>query len=195
MPDKALNGNDQAQLLDYRGGLLNHVSLIYRPGERHLAAKLFNAVGCEVHDRGELYLYISIVPGNPDLTNNVLFAGEATPEQWRFDQELQNALASDTPMAQAYAAFVQRYRRMPARASHFGIRYPSFALLEQTLENFQTRLDPELKGRVEVAGVFRPNESGSFSDRVMQVFLKTDIVATGSLAIGSNIELQAQAWQ
>jgi hypothetical protein len=26
---------DQAQLPDYRGGLLNHVSLIYRPGERH----------------------------------------------------------------------------------------------------------------------------------------------------------------
>jgi hypothetical protein len=156
---------------------------------------LFSTVGCEVHDRGELYLYISIVPGNRDLTNNVLFAGEATPEQWRFDQELQKALASDTPMAHAYAAFVQRYRRMPARASHFGIRYPSFARLEDTLENLETRLDPELKDRVEVAGVFRPKESGSFSDRVMQVFLKTDIVATGSLAIGSNIELQAQAWQ
>jgi hypothetical protein len=62
MPDKAPSGNGQAGLLDYRGGLLNHVSLIYRPGERHLAAKLFNAIGCEVHERGELYLYISIVP-------------------------------------------------------------------------------------------------------------------------------------
>jgi hypothetical protein len=184
--------NGQGQLIDYRGRLLNHMNLVHRPGERQLVSKLFIALGCEVRDTGEPYLFISIAPGNKDLLNNILFATEATPEQWRFEQELQRALTDYLPLAQAYAAFAQKFRTHPQRGTHFGIRYSSFAKLEATLSHLETELDPELKTRVQVVGVFRPNNPGSPTEQVMQAFLETDVVTTGSLSIAQHIELQAQ---
>ena len=59
--------NGQGQLIDYRGRLLNHMNLAHRPGERQLVSKLFIALGCEVRDTGEPYVFISITPGNKDL--------------------------------------------------------------------------------------------------------------------------------
>jgi hypothetical protein len=126
------------------------------------------------------------------LLNNILFATEATPEQWRFEQELQRALTDYLPLAQAYAAFAQKFRTHPQRGPHFGIRYSSFAKLEATLSHLETELDPELKTRVQVVGVFRPNNPGSPTEQVMQAFLETDVVTTGSLSIAQHIELQAQ---
>jgi hypothetical protein len=39
-------------LTNYKGRLLNHVELVYWPGERHLVGKLFTALGCTVIDGG-----------------------------------------------------------------------------------------------------------------------------------------------
>jgi hypothetical protein len=184
--------NGEGQLIDYRGRLLNHMNLVHRPGERQLVSKLFSALGCDVLDTGQPYLFISIAPGNKDLLNNILFATEATPEQWRFEQELQRALADDQSLAQAHAAFAQKFRSHPQRGTHFGIRYPSFAQLEATLARLETDLEPELKTRLQVVGIFRPGTPGSPTERVMQAFLETDVVTTGSLSIAQHIELQAQ---
>ncbi len=36
--------------------LLNHVEMVYLPGERRLVAKLFQALGCAVVDRGGTFM-------------------------------------------------------------------------------------------------------------------------------------------
>ena len=49
--------DQQAQdFLNYKGRLLNHVEMVYRPGERHLVTKLFTALGCTVIDTGATHL-------------------------------------------------------------------------------------------------------------------------------------------
>ena len=81
--------NEQTQgLLNYKGRLLNHVEMIYRPGERHLVTKLFTALGCTVIDTGATHLYIAV--GSPDKygLNNSLYASEVTQEQWLLDSRL-----------------------------------------------------------------------------------------------------------
>ena len=131
MEDSVANG--QGQLIDYKGRLLNHMNLVHRPGERQLVSKLFTALGCEVRDTGEPYLFISIAPGNKDLLNNILFATEATPEQWRFEQELQRVLADDRPLAQAYAAFAKIFAPIPSEG-------PTLSSATHRLPSSRTRL-------------------------------------------------------
>lgn len=190
MANSEADAKAQAGLSGYKGRMLNHIETVYRPGERHLAVKLFKAIGCEVSEFGE-YLRIQIAPGEKDPLNNVLYASEVTPEQWQFEQRLQAALAGESPLAVAHDGYDGRFRRQPQRTAHFGIRFPSYAKLEAALSDLENNLDPELKGRLEVAAVFRPGDPGSYG-KIMQAFLKTDIVAAGIVTLGQHIELQAQ---
>ncbi len=178
--------------LNYKGRLLNHVEMIYRPGERHLVTKLFTALGCTVIDTGATHLYIAVDTPDQHGLNNSLYASEVTQEQWLLEQQLQQALQGESPLAAAYAGYDDKFRRHPQLTSHFGIRFPSFAKLEETLSQLEHHLDPELAGRVQIKGVFRPGDPGSYTDLVMQAFIKTDIAASGLLAFGQHIELQAQ---
>jgi hypothetical protein len=50
--------------------------------------------------------------------------------------------------------------------------------------------DPELAGRVRVAGVFQPGGDGSMSDKVVQAFVSVDTFAAGLLTFPQHIELQ-----
>ncbi len=53
--------DEQAQgFVNYTGRLLNHVEMVYRPGERKLVSKLFTALGCQVIDSGATHLYIAV---------------------------------------------------------------------------------------------------------------------------------------
>ena len=185
--------DEQTQgLSNYKGRLLNHVEMVYRPGERHLVTKLFTALGCEVTDSGAPHLYIAVGARDKYGLNNSLYASEATREQLALEEQLQQALQGESPLAGAYAGYDDKFRRHPQLTSHFGIRFPSFEKLEETLAHLENDLDPELKGRVQVKGVFRPGAPGSYTDLVMQVFIKTDIAASGLLTFGQHIELQAQ---
>jgi hypothetical protein len=185
--------DEQTQgLLNYKGRLLNHVEMVYRPGERHLVTKLFTALGCQVTDSGAPHLYISVGARDKHGLNNSLYASEVTREQLALEEQLQQALQGESPLAAAYAGYDDKFRRHPQLTSHFGIRFPSFDKLEETLAHLENDLDPELKGRVQVKGVFRPGAPGSYTDLVMQVFIKTDIAASGLLTFGQHIELQAQ---
>jgi hypothetical protein len=185
--------NEQTQgLMNYKGRLLNHVELVYWPGERHLVGKLFTALGCTVIDSGATHLYIAV--GSPDKygLNNSLYASEVTKEQLLLEEQLRQALHGESPLAAAYAGYDDKFRRHPQLTSHFGLRFPSFAKLEETLAQLESNLDPELVGRVQIKGVFRPGAPGSYTDLVMQAFIKTDIAASGLLTFGQHIELQAQ---
>ncbi len=189
------NLDEQAQaqgFANYKGRLLNHLEMVYRPGERHLVTKLFTALGCTVVDPGTTHLVISVGATDKFMLNNTLYASEVTEEQWRLESQLQKALEGESPLASAYAGYEEKFRRQPQLTSHFGIRYPSFDAVEKTLDHLQNGLDPELKGRVAIKGLFRPGDPGSMSDFIMQAFIKTDIAASGLITFGQHIELQAQ---
>ena len=189
------NLDEQAQaqgFLSYKGKLLNHLEMVYRPGERHLVNKLFTALGCSVSDTGHTHMGIAVGATDKYGLNNSLYASEVTAEQWALEQQLQKALAEGSALASAYAGYEEKFRRHPQLTSHFGIRYPSFDALEKTLDHLENGLDPELKGRVQIKGVFRPGDPGSYSNVIMQAFIKTDIAASGLITFGQHIELQAQ---
>lgn len=187
------NPNQQAgEFLNYKGRLLNHLEMVYRPGERHLVTKLFTALGCTVIDTGGTHLGISVNPTEEFPRNNALYASEVTPEQWALEQLLQKALEGGSALSAAYAGYEEKFRRHPQMTSHFGIRFPSFDAVEQVVSHLQDNLDAELRGRVQLKAIFRPGGPGSYSDSVMQAFIKTDIAASGLITFGQHIELQAQ---
>lgn len=172
---------------------LNHVELVYAPGERALARTLFELLGCETHDSGGPFLSARIAPGQDSLVNNVMYASEVVPEQWALEQALHAALDGGVLAGPAddYAATLRAH---PQRSCHFGIRYPTADELDATLDRIEHVVEdaPELAGRVSVSGVFRPGDPGSYTDTMTQAFVRTDVIASGLLAFGQHIELQ---WQ
>lgn len=172
---------------------LNHVELVYAPGERALARTLFELLGCSVNDSGGPFLSARIADGQTDLTNNAMYASEVTPEQWTLEQALRDALAGGV-LAGPAEGYLANLRAHPQRSCHFGIRYPTTDDLDATLDRIDRveALAPDLAGRVTVSGVFRPGDPGSYTDTMTQAFVRTDVVASGLLAFGQHIELQ---WQ
>ncbi|HEY8216425.1 MAG TPA: hypothetical protein VIH82_04765 [Acidimicrobiia bacterium] len=167
---------------------LTHVELVYRPGERPLAVKLFDLLGCRPVDRGGVYFTAFIEPAESDYVTNVLYASEVTPAQW----ELEQALHADAAVAGPMHDYVEHLRREPQRSFHFGLRVTEQSTLEELIDRIATagEHDPDLAGRVGVAGVFRPGDEGSITDTMIQAFVWTDIVAAGLLTLGQHIELQ-----
>lgn len=178
-------------IVDGKGRLLNHVELVYRPGERQLVAKVFEVLGCGVIETGGTYLVIPVVKGSNDMSNNVFYASEVTPEQWRFEQELQKQFRAESSLAAAYRSFDTRMVREPQRTTHFGVRFPTVKMLDATLDRIMKLDDPALKGRLKVSGVFRPGDPGSITNTLIQAFVKTDVFAAGFITLGQHIELQA----
>lgn len=172
---------------------LNHVELVYAPGERPLAHALFELLGCEVRDSGGPFLSARIAPGQDSLVNNVMYASEVVAEQWALEQALRVALDGGV-LAGPAADYDATLRAHPQRSCHFGIRYPTTEDLDDTLDRIDRVADhsPELAGRVSVSGVFRPGDPGSYTDTMTQAFVRTDVIASGLLAFGQHIELQ---WQ
>jgi hypothetical protein len=172
---------------------LNHVEFVYRPGERELAKRFFELWGCAVTDRGGTFFTACIDSSVHDFMNNCIYASEVTPEQWAFEIALQ-ATMQDEVVAVANRRYRERLSREPQRSCHFGIRFLDLERLESALERVAAagNKDPDFVGRVALSGVFRPGESGSYSDTLVQAFVRTDVVASGLLTFGQHIELQ---WQ
>ncbi len=173
---------------------LNHVELLYRPGERDLALRVFELLGFRAVDRGGTFFTAFVEPGEADFANNAVYASEVTPEQWELEQALADALGADDSVGTAARAYLTRLGKEPQRSFHFGIRFPTVEALEATLARIDAvgDTDPELAGRVTVSGVFRPGDPGSYTDTMVQAFVRTDVVAAGLLAFGQHVELQFQ---
>lgn len=179
--------------LDLRTRALNHVELVYAPGERPLARALLELLGFSVRDSGGPFLSARIAPDQDTLVNNAVYASEVTPEQWRLEQVLRTELATGV-LARPGADYFAGLAAHPQRSCHFGIRYPDAPDLDATIDRIEHIADhaPDLDGRVTLSGVFRPGDPGSYTDLMTQVFVRTDVVACGVLAFGQHIELQ---WQ
>ena len=167
---------------------ISHVELVYRPGERHLATRCLELLGCRVVDRGGVFFTAFVDPSCGDFTSNVLYASEVTPEQWTFER----AVIGHTMQTDAGTAYREQQRGKPQRSTHFGITVPDSSTLDATLARIEQAgaSDPELAGRVSVSGVFRPGDPDSLTDAMTQAFVWTDVVAAGLLLLGQHVELQ-----
>jgi hypothetical protein len=173
---------------------LNHVELVYRPGERALAAKVFELLGCRPQDTGRTYLTSFVEPEEADFVNNAVYASEVTPEQWQLECALSDALAEEGPVATAARGYLDRFHDEPQRSTHFGIRIPDRDRFDAVIAGLRDAADhdPDLAGRVRVSGVFAPGDPGSLTDTMIQAFVHTDVVAAGLLVLGQHFELQYQ---
>ena len=179
------------QLVDGRGRLLNHLETVYRPGEMDLARRSFEALGCSVKAGGE-FLTVSVDPGKPDGIDTVIYASKVTREQWAFECALADAVQAGGALGESWHAYADKLVAVPQRSFHFGIRFASTAEWEDTVEAVRRAgdEDPELAGRIGVAGMFRPGDPGSVSDKVAQAFVSVDTFAAGLLTFPQHIELQ-----
>lgn len=182
--------------------MLNHVELSYAPGERRLAKLLLEALGFRVLDpqtdpwpanlgpAATPYLIVYIDPNEPDVIDNVAYASEARPEQWQLESALRERVAHDPALAKAHRTFREAFANLPQAMTHFGIAYPSAEEIEGALGRLAAT--PELAGRLTLSRVFRPGAPGAVDDRVVQGFVYTDVVSTGLLFGGQQIELQVR---
>lgn len=181
--------------------ILNHTEMVYAPGDRALARELFRAIGCRVLDPQEEdgpddlgaaagpYLIIFVEPESSDLIDNVLYASEVPPTQWDLETQLRARLDTDESLRSSYDAFNASFESYPQGMTHFGV-----AMNEQQLDAALDRIasNPAFDGRLKVTGVYRPGDPGSVDPRVIQAFLRTDIVSTSLLTAGQQIELQVR---
>ena len=176
----------------YPGMLLNHVEMLYRPGERELAADFFRALGCTCETKMHpVYAFAFIESGDKDVINNVVYLSEIRPEQVALEDALQSALAGDEALARGLDGYLEKRRTRPHGIPHFGIRYPSFAAIEDVIARLES-LDGPLKDRVEGPVVARPGDAQSMTDDLIQAFVATDVAFSGLATLGQLIELQAQ---
>ena len=135
------------------------------------------------------YLVIFVDPAATDLFDNVLYASEVPREQWAFEQALRRELRSGGEIAQGLAAYAESFRKFPQGFTHLGLGV-SEPQLERALKTI--RETPALASRVDVVGPYRPGEPGAVDPRVIQAFLRTDIVSASLLCAGQHIELQVR---
>jgi hypothetical protein len=166
---------------------LTHVELLHRPGERALAAKFFGLLGCEPADRGGVWFTSFIDPANSrDYSNNVFYASEVGAEQWAFEEAI---VAQLEPSRRKYLEAIQE---RPQKSAHFGFRVGTRAELDSIAAAVaqEALADPDLKGRVRIAGCLEPDAPDAVATNMVQLFVWTDIVTCGLVALGQHIEIQ-----
>jgi hypothetical protein len=180
------------QLVDGRGRLLNHLETVYRPGEKDIAHRSFEALGCKVKASGTDFLTVSVDPNKLDGIDTVIYSSQVTDEQWAFESALTTAVDAGGELGDAWHAYADKLIAVPQRSFHFGIRFESTDEWEEVVGSVERAgvEDPELAGRVQIAGVFRPGDPGALSDKVVQAFVSIDTFAAGLLTFPQHIELQ-----
>jgi hypothetical protein len=184
-------------ITEYRGGLLNHLEALYRPGDRALAIEFVEALGCTATDTGfeteTGASYISVHPfeAGSDPLNNVFYVSEMLPGQVQLEDLMRAKIEGDAEIEAALAGYREKAKSFPFGIPHFGLRYPSVESLQPVLDRFDKELSPALKARVTVHPIQVFESSGSVP-KVTQAFVYTDVVVTGSSVFGQLIELQVQ---
>jgi hypothetical protein len=183
------------QISDYEGGLLNHLNLSYRLGDRALALELIQAIGLMAIETPltETMTLIAAHPNAEDLdnSNNVIFLLELPAHQAELEAVIARKAASDPELAEALDSCRERGRARPDRGSHFGVRCTSNAVLDSIVGRLETGLSSALKARVRVVEMPPHEPVAGFANDIRQVFIHTDVVTTGATSLGQNIELQA----
>jgi hypothetical protein len=177
------------------GRRLNHVEFAHRPGEADLALALFEALGCACRtiDTPPYGRYIVVSLDSSPHGENDMFASQAEPEQLALEDALARAIGGGAELAQAAAGFRRLQRDKAFRATHIGLRVPGVAALDAVIACLTTLAEGELAGRLELGLTMeRSAEEARATDSPMkQMWIWTDVISTGLLTVGQQIELQA----
>lgn len=175
---------------------LNHVEFAHRPGDGALAVTLFEALGCSCTtiDAPPYGAYIVVsLDGSPHGLNDV-FASQAEPEQLALEEALQRQIAADASgIGEAANQYRSLQRDKAFRAAHVGLRIPSVTALDDVIARLSALAEGEMAGRLELGFTMeRTIEEARASDTPLkQIWVWTDIISTGLLAVGQQFELQA----
>jgi hypothetical protein len=175
---------------------LNHVEMAHRPGESGLVVELFEALGCRCHevDTEPYGLYVVVeLDGSPHGENDI-FVSQAEPEQLAFEDALHAQMqAQGSALAEAGEGFLRMQRERPFRATHVGLRSPNVATLDETIARLTALRDGKLGRRLHLGEIITrtPEESLATSAPVKQLWVWTDVMSTGLMTVGQQIELQA----
>jgi hypothetical protein len=168
---------------------INHVEMIFRPGEREAARAYFELLGFGVSDFGP-WLVVAVDPDEGNGIDNVMYASEPIPAQQKAEDALEAAIAGNPETLAA----LEHYRTVrvahPHYNFHFGASVRSHEDWIERTERAQdaARSHPLLKGRIDVSA-FNPGDPGSVGPQ-FQTFVLTDILSTGTLQTGLIFELQ-----
>jgi len=175
---------------------LNHVEFAHRPGEGDLAVKLFEALGCACTriDTPPYGAYIVVsLDGSPHGQND-MFASQAEPEQLALEDALLREIAADASgIGKAAQGYRSLQRDKAFRATHVGMRMPSVSALDDVIARLGALAEREMANRLELGFMMeRSLEEARASDTpIKQIWVWTDVISTGLLAIGQQFELQA----
>ena len=161
---------------------LTHVELLHAPGERALAARVFELLGCTVSDSDGHWFTAFIDTNLRDYANNSFYASEAPAEQ----------LAIEAAMADSVGEWVEIMRAAPQKSPHFGVRVGTVEEHRALVESirYASANDDELRGRIEVLGLFPHDAPDAIATNMDQAFIWTNVIASGPLRLGQVIELQ-----
>jgi hypothetical protein len=193
---------------------LGHLAVHYRPGDFAWARLLFEALGAHLEDNGpDGFTTIVFDHDAWNYVDNVMYLSQAGPVKLGLEAAVTEALhlgdANEDPRATAFRAL---RAASPESLDHVGVRYASFEALERAVTALTRLTGPggELEGRAAItryraragqsahiddvmaaSSIFRDgDEDGtSFADYGVQVFVETDLCATGLFALGQTIEL------
>ncbi|TZG24701.1 hypothetical protein [Sphingomonas montanisoli] len=185
------------RIADYRGNLLNHIEALYRPGERHLAVAMAEALGCAISDTGfsgdgeESFLAAHPNPVDRDMRNNAFFLSPMRPEQQAMETRLLKLADEDAGFAATLAEYRSIARSKPFGVPHFAIRYPSGEAVTEAAGRLRAALGATLGDRMHIR-VFGPGGSGAKGASTVQAFVHQDVIVSGSFLYGQLIELQSQ---
>ena len=141
-------------MTQYRGGLLNHLEALYRPGDRELAIEFVEALGCTTTDTGFATetgaTYISVCPhgAESDPLNNVFYVSEMLPSQVALEDMMRAKIDADEALQAAIAGYREKAKTFPFGIPHFGLRYPSVDAVEAVADRLRNGISPALKQRV-----------------------------------------------
>jgi len=136
---------------------ISHAEPVHRPGERDLAGRLFEQLGCRVVDGGGAFFSARVEPGITDRVTNVHHAFEVTPEQWAFQQAVFGT-GTDARTVAARTSWEARLREDPQHSFHLGRGLPTEEALTRTLDGIRAAgaADGDLAGRMRSAASSAP---------------------------------------
>jgi hypothetical protein len=178
------------------GRRLNHAEFAHRPGESGLVIDFFEALGCSCHqiDSPPFGSYVVVRLDDSPYGENDIFVSEAEPEQLALEDAVRGQFdGGNSILALAQGNFRRLQRERPYRVCHIGIRVPSVAALDAVIERLERLAARKLAGRLDLGHTISRSaeEAKKTSSPQKQIWIWTDVISTGLLAVGQQIELQA----
>lgn len=157
---------------------------------------LFHALGCqcEMIDTPPCGVYVVVDLDGSRPGDNDMFVSLVEPEQLVLEQALRERFRSSADnLAVAYRRMREMMARQPHRAAHVGLRYQTISALDETVVRLNGLAHGSLRGRLALGDPWSRTreQSEATSTPMKQLWIWTDVISTGLLAFGQQIELQA----